>query len=382
MPGKPTVVALRRQAVLGSLLPPTTLARAIGAAGFVQADPIRAPARAQDLILRHRVAGYRAGDLERRFARLGLEEDFLYAYGFMPRDTFRLLHPRDPATTGRLEVPADLAAEVLAFVRERGPTHPADLEERFGRERAVNGWGGLSKATTRVLHSLHYHGLLRVAGRRQGIRVYEAAVPHADPLSPEERSRRIVLLVLGILAPLAEPGLAGTFGLLGRGAPGLGGWRQALATLVASGEVETGEVDRVRYYWPAGAAARRGEPEAVRLLRGLVDPDPVAPPRHPQQAVVVQALQRAGGRLGEPAPAVHRPLAAEALFEVRGMRRPPVADEGQHLGGQVARHLERPGVADARMQQPGGVARHEAVGVEEILLQPQPREASLEVAAR
>ncbi|HET6194391.1 MAG TPA: crosslink repair DNA glycosylase YcaQ family protein [Acetobacteraceae bacterium] len=266
MPGKPTVVALRRQAVLGSLLPPTTLARAIGAAGFVQADPIRAPARAQDLILRHRVAGYRAGDLERRFARLGLEEDFLYAYGFMPRDTFRLLHPRDPATTGRLEVPTDLAAEVLAFVRDRGPTHPADLEERFGRERAVNGWGGLSKATTRVLHSLHYHGLLRVAGRRQGIRVYEAAVPHADPLSPEERSRRIVLLVLGILAPLAEPGLAGTFGLLGRGAPGLGGWRQALATLVASGEVETGEVDRVRYYWPAGAAARRGEPEAVRLL--------------------------------------------------------------------------------------------------------------------
>ncbi len=105
-----------------------------------------------------------------------------------------------------------------------------------------------------------------MAGRRQGIRVYEAAVPHADPLSPEERSRRIVLLVLGILAPLAEPGLAGTFGLLGRGAPGLGGWRQALATLVASGEVETGEVDRVRYYWPAGAAARRGEPEAVRLL--------------------------------------------------------------------------------------------------------------------
>ena len=87
MAGKLTIAALRRQAVLGSLLPPTTLARAIAAAGFVQADPIRAPARAQDLILRHRVTGYRAGDLERRFARLGLEEDFLYAYGFMPRET-------------------------------------------------------------------------------------------------------------------------------------------------------------------------------------------------------------------------------------------------------------------------------------------------------
>jgi uncharacterized protein YcaQ len=184
----------------------------------------------------------------------------------MPRETARLLHPRDPTTSGRLEVPAGLAAQVLAFVREHGPTHPADLAERFGREHAVNGWGGLSKATTRVLQSLHYHGQLRVAGRRQGIRVYEATVPHADPLLPEERCRRIVRLVLGILSPLSEAGLAGTFGLLGRGAPGLGGWRQTLAALVAAGDVETGEVDGVRYYWPAGAVVRRGSPEAVRLL--------------------------------------------------------------------------------------------------------------------
>src|ERR1700722_8491779 len=97
MPGKLTLAALRRQAVLGSLAPPTTLARALPSPGFVQADPIRAPARAQDLILRHRVANYRAGDLERRFTRLRIEEDFLYAYGFMPRDTARLLNPRhDP----------------------------------------------------------------------------------------------------------------------------------------------------------------------------------------------------------------------------------------------------------------------------------------------
>src|SRR5215831_19331751 len=94
MAAKLTAAALRRHAVLGSLGPPSTLARALARSGFVQADPIRAPARAQDLILRHRVAQYRAGDLERRFTRLGLEEDFLYAYGFMPRETYRLLHPR------------------------------------------------------------------------------------------------------------------------------------------------------------------------------------------------------------------------------------------------------------------------------------------------
>ena len=62
---------LRRHAVARSLFTPTTLPRAIARLGFVQADPIRAPARAQDLTLRHRVRDYRAGDLERRYAAAG-----------------------------------------------------------------------------------------------------------------------------------------------------------------------------------------------------------------------------------------------------------------------------------------------------------------------
>ena len=54
---------LRRYAIARSLFEPTTLPRAIARLGFVQADPMRAPARAQDLILVHRVKDYRAGDL-------------------------------------------------------------------------------------------------------------------------------------------------------------------------------------------------------------------------------------------------------------------------------------------------------------------------------
>ena len=268
MAGKLTIATLRRHAIGGSLLPPTTLRRALALSGFVQADPIRAPARAQDLILRHRVANYRAGDLERRFARLGLEEDFLYAYGFMPRDTVRLLHPRhDPDSSDGRHVPRDLAAEVLAFVRDNGATHPTDLAARFGKERAVNGWGGFSKATTRALQGLHYHGLLRVAGRRDGIRVYEAAQPHVEALEAGERARRLVLLVMRILAPMPETSLAATFGLLNRGAPGLGAWRSTVAAMLKSGELECAEVDGVRYLWPAASAAlRRAGPREVRLL--------------------------------------------------------------------------------------------------------------------
>src|SRR6478609_7108205 len=54
MPG-PTLDDLRRYAIARTLFKPTTLPRAIQRLGFVQADPIRAPARAQDLTLRHRV---------------------------------------------------------------------------------------------------------------------------------------------------------------------------------------------------------------------------------------------------------------------------------------------------------------------------------------
>ena len=51
----PSLEDLRRYAVARSLFTPTTLPAAIRRLGFVQADPIRAPARAQDLTLRHRV---------------------------------------------------------------------------------------------------------------------------------------------------------------------------------------------------------------------------------------------------------------------------------------------------------------------------------------
>src|SRR5450432_3883581 len=94
MPKPPTLDDLRRYAVARSLFAPTTLGRAIDKLGFVQADPIRAPARAQDLTLRHRVAGYRAGDLERSYVRLKVDEDCLVNYGFLPRRHLALMHPR------------------------------------------------------------------------------------------------------------------------------------------------------------------------------------------------------------------------------------------------------------------------------------------------
>ena len=89
-----TIDDLRRFAVARSLRRPAGLTSALERLAFVQADPIRAPARAQDLVLRHRVTRYRAGDLERRYAGLGIEEDVFVNYGFVTRSLQALMHPR------------------------------------------------------------------------------------------------------------------------------------------------------------------------------------------------------------------------------------------------------------------------------------------------
>ena len=96
-----TLDDLRRYAVARNFPKPTTLNRALQQMGFVQADPIRAPARAQDLILRHRAMRYRAGDLERQYESLGVEEDFFVNYGYVTWEVQALMHPRSAEAVQR-----------------------------------------------------------------------------------------------------------------------------------------------------------------------------------------------------------------------------------------------------------------------------------------
>ncbi len=251
---------LRARAVAQTLFAPTTLPGAMRRLGFVQADPIRAPARAQDLILRHRVKEYAAGDLERRYARLGLEEDYLYAYGFATRDVQRLLHPRPPSRPLNA-----LERDVLAYIRDHRELHPADLEERFGKERRINAWGGNSKATTHALDWLHYSGYLRVVRRENGIRVYAPVPPLEAAMTPLERFERLVLVVANILAPAPEPTLSGLAAQIRRRVHADLDHRATLRALIAAGKLESETVDGVRFLRVPGA--KRGpNDEAVRLL--------------------------------------------------------------------------------------------------------------------
>jgi uncharacterized protein len=265
-----TLDALRRHAVARTLFTPTTLPRAIDRLGFVQADPIRAPARAQDLTLRHRVADYRAGDLERRYHRLPVEEDFFVNYGFLPRATHALMHPRTAHTVWPKKRWAQ-AMEVLAFVREHGVVHPRQVDAHFAHGKATNWFGGSSNASTQLLDGMHYRGLLRIARREGGVRLYAAreAVDMAAAVPDVHAAMdALVDVVVRKYAPLPERSLAELVMHLRGGVPQWTGERRA-ALLRAKARLPSAAVDGQRWYWPAGenpASGRHTPADRVRLL--------------------------------------------------------------------------------------------------------------------
>jgi len=263
-----TLEDLRRFAVSRSLFAPVPLGRAIERLGFVQADPIRAPARAQDLTLRHRVRGYRAGDLERRFAALDVEEAFLVNYGFVSRRVHALMHPRtDPARWLRSR--GARAASVLQFIRDRGEVHPRQVDEHFARGTVTNYWGGSSSATTHLLEHMHYQGVLRVARRDKGIRIYAAReAPAEPPVKPVPRDRvdALIDVIVRKYAPLPGPTLSSLVYRLRYAVPQ---WRRELKPGLrrAKAQLAHARLDGVDWYWPDGDDPRGAAvDDSVRLL--------------------------------------------------------------------------------------------------------------------
>ncbi len=251
MKASPTLADLRRHAVARSLFAPTTLKRAISRLGFVQADPIRAPARAQDLTLRQRVSNYRAGDLEKRYPSLDLEEDFFVNYGYLPSATHALMHPRTPQKAWS-RADSTIASNILAFVRERGIVHPRDVDAQFAQGKASNWFGGSSRVSTQLLDRMHFCGMLRVARRENGTRLFaqrEAAAAPQDPQNAMDALDRLVNVFVHTYAPLPAASLGQLLSRLMVGAPQ---WQtlRAAALQRAKARLAQTTVDGTVWYWP------------------------------------------------------------------------------------------------------------------------------------
>jgi hypothetical protein len=261
---------IRRMAVSQSLFAPTTLARAITKLGFVQADPIRAPARAQDLTLRHRVKNYRAGDLEAKYAKLDVEEDFFINHGFVPRDIHHLMHPR-VYLGGQAALVKKHSASVLAFVGDYGVVHPREVDAHFAHGSMTNAWGGTSSVTTQLLDGMHYRGMLRIVGRDKGIRLYglpTVARPKRSAAEVDHAIDELLDVLLNKYAPIPANSISTLLGRLRWGVPQ---WQAKLPVAIKRAKERMAQttIDGVTWYWPAEAKIGKAHhvlDDDVRLL--------------------------------------------------------------------------------------------------------------------
>lgn len=271
-----TLDDLRRFTVARNFPKPAALKPVLQNIGFVQADPIRAPARAQDLILRHRVINYHAGDLERLYPKLDVEEDVFINYGYVTRDLQTLMHPRTNSRASAGELASlwgggqkKRAKVILEFVNERGEVHPREVDDQFSHGKVTNYWGGSSNATTHLLDAMHYNGLLRIARREKGIRIYKAHQHEAPAKSAAERRARIDALVdviVRIYAPLPSSSLTYYLRRLRYAVPQ---WQKELTAAIqrAKQRLANERAGNTVWYWPTNEEPLdRSVPETVRFL--------------------------------------------------------------------------------------------------------------------
>ncbi|HTL66840.1 MAG TPA: crosslink repair DNA glycosylase YcaQ family protein [Lacunisphaera sp.] len=227
---------MRRAVLLDQ--PAPNLATALDHLGYVQIDPINVCGRMHDLILRHRVTGYREGDLMRhlhgRDAVLPAEARIAFEHHLPTLHTLVALTPdawphllaemrqrtrRHGAWSGRLSPKQRLlSGRILAEIAARGPMCSEDFAGS-GRARAV--WGSATQAKA-TLQKMFFHGRLLIA-RRGGDhrryydlpeRVLPAAILRLPESTPDEaarwetvlklRQRRLVLLTKSELSRVGD----------------------------------------------------------------------------------------------------------------------------------------------------------------------------------
>ncbi|MCH6258854.1 winged helix DNA-binding domain-containing protein [Puniceicoccaceae bacterium K14] len=255
-----TLEQFRGQIINNSFGEPCELSEVIDQLGFLQADPIRSPARAQDLILRHRVKDYQTGDLEKQYPSLGIEECFLYAYGFGSKDLWQLIHPSDGKPLARKEEIA------LKLVSQHGPIHPKDLEALMGSERVKNYWGGYSRSAKMTLESLHDRGAIRVSHRNKGIRLYQTAETNSNSLGSKERFKEILIISLKSIGATTRKFLLSELRYFKYLVGSREERQKCLQELIEAGRIRTDLIDSIEYISLDGSKLKQRPLKSVRIL--------------------------------------------------------------------------------------------------------------------
>jgi uncharacterized protein len=146
--------------------------------------------------------------------------------------------------------------------------HPREVDAAFDHGKSKNWFGGSGNASTQLLDGMHYRGLVRIARREGGVRLYAARAVHEPPPDSAAAYDALADVVVRKYAPLPEATLSALVLWLRVGAPQWAGERQAAAAR-AKARLPKTRIDGVNWYWPEGenpASKRHTVPDAVRLL--------------------------------------------------------------------------------------------------------------------
>ena len=143
-------------------------------------------------------------------------------------------------------------------MRERGAVHPREVDAHFSHGRVTNWFGGSSNASTQLLDHMHYRGLLRVARRDGGTRVYVARETAAEmPIAPADakalaasKMDALVDVIVRKYAPLPGGSLGFLVNRLQYGAPQWAKERRA-ALARAKQRLAHARIEGIEWYWPA-----------------------------------------------------------------------------------------------------------------------------------
>jgi uncharacterized protein YcaQ len=216
------------------------------------------------------VEQYRAGDMERLYPGLEIEEDTFINYGFVTRSLHALMHPRH-GIPRRSRTHNKRTQALLEFVRERGAVHPREVDRHFSHGSVKNYWGGSSSSTTHLLNEMHYGGLVRVARRENGVRIYALnEQPRVDvennAVARQARIDALVDVAVRKYAPLPGTTLSAVVSRLRYATPQ---WHGELKNALkrTRERLSHARVKSIDWYWPAGEPIAGAQPpEIVRLL--------------------------------------------------------------------------------------------------------------------
>jgi uncharacterized protein YcaQ len=189
---------VRSQLLDGS---PSGVAETVRHLGFLQLDPVSAIAPAQHLVLWSRLGAFDVSELDRL---LWVERSLFEWNAFVwPIETLPLLRAlmrrRRPADAGErntrefLRVNARFKRYVLRELERHGPLLSRELADDSIRTWKSHGWHG-SRNVAVLLEILHDRGVVAVAGRRNGQRLWDLAerwYPETETVPLREAEREL-----------------------------------------------------------------------------------------------------------------------------------------------------------------------------------------------